>query len=297
MTMTASTEKPGRREIPLAVYLVPSAALLLAIFGFPLVESVITAFQENKGVRATPTWTGFANFERVFTSPIFWRVFAQTVVWTVAVVAATTIVSYVLASLLQEKFRGKRLFQIILMLPWATSIALSAVVWRFGFQPGGLINRTLELVGLDEVAWLADTPEAAFALIFVGVWVSVPFTTVMLSAGMRSIPNDIYEAVALETNSVVSKHWHVTLPMVRTVLLIVTLANFVLVFNSFPIIFVMTEGGPVNKTDILATLLYKQAFTFLDFGAASALAVVVLAILLGAAVWYVHTLIHAGKKT
>jgi len=273
---------------------VPATVLLVGVFGIPIVRSVWMSFQDNRGMADRGTWNGVANYRKAFGSSLFWQVLAQTVVWTVGVVAVTTVVSFALANVLDQHFRGRRLFRVAIIVPWATSLAFSAVVWKFALQPKGLVNRTLELIGLDRfaVSWLADRPEAALALVFVGVWVSVPFTTIMLHAGMQSIPREIYEAAALESNSLPARAWFITLPLLREVLAIVTLANFVLVFNSFPIIFIMTGGGPINRTDILATFLYREAFTNLNFGYASALAVIVLVILMGLSVAYVRLVVH-----
>ncbi len=184
-----------------------------------------------------------------------------------------------------------------MILPAATSLAVSAMVWKYAFDPNGLVNHTLSGFGStdDGIPWLADNPQAMAAIIFVGILVSVPLTAVMIAASMRSIPRDLYEAAALDGASRLSQTMRITLPLSRTMILITTLANFVVAFNSFPIIFVMTNGGPINRTDILATYLYQEGFQILNFGLASALAVVVLVILLVLSLGYVHLLIHRTK--
>lgn len=279
------------------VYLLPSIAILTAIFAVPIVDSILLSLQENRGIAAVGHWAGVSNFTALLHSGLFWQVFVQTVVWTIAVVLLTTVLAYLVARVLQKPFRGRSILRSILMLPWATSIALSAVVWKFAFEPQGLVNRTLGLFRVTDgqTAWLADLPNAAFALIFVGVWVSIPFTAVMLGAAMRSIPPELYEAAAIDGARGIAKDLFVTVPLIRRILLIVTLANFVLVFNSFPIIYIMTNGGPVNKTDILATYLYRDAFSYLNFGMASAISVFVLVILLVLSYLYVHFLINKTR--
>jgi multiple sugar transport system permease protein len=279
------------------LYLAPAAALILFVFGYPTVQSILLSVERNRGLRDPGRFIGLDNFVTLWNSPVFWQVTWQTFVWTVGVVGVTTVLAFVLALILNQRFRGKAIFRTIVILPAATSLAVSAMVWKYAFDPNGLVNHTLSGFGPTDngIPWLADNPQAMIAIIFVGILVSVPLTAVMLAAGMRSIPRDLYEAAAIDGASRLSQTLKITLPLTRTMLLITTLANFVVAFNSFPIIFVMTNGGPINRTDILATYLYQQGFQILNFGLASALAVVVLVILLVLSLLYVHLLIHRTR--
>jgi multiple sugar transport system permease protein len=279
------------------LYLLPATVLIAFVFGYPTVQSIILSLQRNRGIRDPGRFIGLDNFTQLANDPLFWQVTWQTFVWTVGVVSVTTVLAYLLALILNQRFRGKSIFRTIVILPAATSLALSAMVWQFAFAPRGLVNHTLSGFGSPDggIAWLADNPQAMTAIIFVGIMVSVPLTGVMIAAAMRSIPRELYEAAAIDGASRLTQTLRITLPLTRTMLLIVTLANFVVAFNSFPIIFVMTGGGPINRTDILATYLYQQGFQILNFGLASALAVVVLVILLILSLAYVHLLIHRTK--
>ncbi len=279
------------------LYLLPATLLILFVFGYPTVQSILLSIQRNRGIRDPGRFAGIDNFVELWRSPVFWQVTGQTFIWTVGVVGATTVLAFVLALILNQNFRGKGIFRTIVILPAATSLAVSAMVWKYAFDPNGLVNHTLAGFGPADngIAWLADSPQAMAAIIFVGIVVSVPLTAVMISAAMRSISRDLYEAAALDGASRLVQTFRITLPLSRTMLLITTLANFVVAFNSFPIIFVMTNGGPINRTDILATYLYQQGFQILNFGLASALAVVVLVILLGLSLAYVHLLIHRTR--
>jgi multiple sugar transport system permease protein len=279
------------------LYLLPATLLLAFVFGYPTIQSILLSVQRNKGINDPGRFIGIDNFVQLSKSPVFWQVTGQTFIWTVGVVAVTTVLAYILALVLNQRFRGKWIFRTIVILPAATSLALSAMVWKYAFDPGGLVNHTLSGFGSGDggIPWLADNPQAFAAIMFVGVLVSVPLTGVMIAAAMRSIPRELYEAAAIDGASRWAQTSRITLPLTRTMLLIVTLANFVVAFNSFPIIFVMTQGGPINRTDILATYLYQQGFQILNFGLASALAVVVLAMLLVISLAYVHILIHRTK--
>lgn len=284
-----------RRRIQTAyLYLLPAGLLLGFVFLYPTLQSIVLAFQKNKGINDPGTFNGIDNFVKLWNDPLFLKITGQTFLWTVGVVAITTVLAYLLAIILVQQFRGRAIFRTLVILPAATSLALSAVVWGFAFQPENLVNHTLALFGPAKggIPWLANVPQAWVALIFVGICVSVPLTAVMLAAAMRAIPRELYEAASIDGASRAAQTVRITLPLTRTMLLITTLANFVVAFNSFPIIFVMTGGGPVNRTDILATWLYQKGFQLLDFGMASTLAVVVLGFLLVLSLAYVHLLIH-----
>jgi multiple sugar transport system permease protein len=291
--------RPGKaRSATTYLYLLPAVILLVGIFAVPLVQAVVLSLQKSAGLAGTSGWAGLRNYEDEFKDPLFWQIALQTVIWTVGVVVTTVVVALSLAALLQGRFRGRTVLRVALMIPWASSLAVSAVIWGFALQPNGLVDRTMTMLGLHvlEVPWLANTPQVTIVLIAVGIWASVPFGTVLLSAAMQAIPREIYEAASLESRSQVKRAWFITIPMLKQVLLIVTMANFVTVFNSFPIIYVMTDGGPINKTEILATYLYEKAFSDYDFGHAAALAVIVTVVLLAASLLYVRLLLHSSLK-
>ena len=296
-TAPMARRRRRRRIDSTPLYLLPAAVLLLFVFGYPTIQSVLLSVQRNRGIRDPGTFIGIDNFVELWRSPLFWQVTWQTFVWTVGVVVITTVLAFTLALILTQRFRGKAIFRAIVIAPAATALAVSAMVWKFAFDPNGLVNHTLSGFGStdDGIPWLANNPQAFAAIIFVGVVVSVPLTGIMIAAAMRSIPRDLYEAAGIDGASRLAQLLRITLPLTRTMLLITVLANFVVAFNSFPIIFVMTNGGPINRTDILATYLYQQGFQILNFGLASALAVVVLAILLVLSLGYVHLLIHRTK--
>lgn len=290
---------PARRAAGrVYLYLLPAGALLIGVFAVPLVDAIVISLQKSAGLAGTSGWAGFSNFAQELQSRVFWQVAWQTVIWTVGVVSLTTVISLILASLLRAPFRGRTLCTALLMLPWASSIAVSGIVWLFALEPNGLIDGTLTSLGLKRliVAWLANTPQAMVVLILIGVWLSAPFTTLIISAGMKAIPREIYEAASLESSSWWHHEWFITRPLLRHVILVSLMANFVVVFNSFPLIYVMTGGGPIDNTSILAVYLYEKGFTDLEFGQASAIAVLVSVVLLAATFVYVRFLINKPSR-
>lgn len=282
-------------------YLVPATALLAGVFLIPLAGSFTMSLQNNAGLAGTEGWAGLDNYARILQSKIFWDVTVQTLVWTVGVVSMTMVVSIGLALLLRRPFWGRGLVRVLLMLPWAAALSVSAVVWSFGLRETGLINETLRDVGLSQFAqqWLSQPPQSVVTLILIGTWASIPFTVLMISAGMRSIPAEIFESVSLETSNPFARDWFFTIPLAKRTIQITAMANAIVIFNSFPLINVLTGGGPANKTHILATFLYSEAFRSQRFADASAIAVLVSLALIVLAAAYARQILGSpeGSRT
>jgi multiple sugar transport system permease protein len=179
------------------------------------------------------------------------------------------------------------------MLPWAISLSMAAIVWLWSFDGDhGMVNVTLQQLGLlgGNVQWMAR-PETAFPVeIAVGILVSIPFCVTILLGGLSSIPGDIYEAAAIDGASRAQSFRHLTLPLLRPFINIAIVLNVIYVFNSFPIIWVMTKGGPDNSTHILVTYLYEQAFYLGRPGLAAAVSLAMLAIV------FVFTMIYVRMQ-
>jgi multiple sugar transport system permease protein len=280
------------------LYLFPATALLAGVFIFPLAGSFTMSLQNNAGLAGTEGWAGLDNYVRIVQSKVFWDVTGQTFVWTFGVLFITMVVSIGLALLLRRPFPGRSLVRVLLMLPWAAALSVSAVVWSFGLRETGLINETLREWGFGQFAqqWLAQPPVSTATLILIGAWASIPFTVLMISAGMRSIPAEIFEAVSLETSNPFVRDWFFTIPLAKRTIQITAMSNAIVIFNSFPLINVLTGGGPSNKTHILATYLYSEAFRSQRFADASAIAVLVSLALIVLAVIYARQILGAPEK-
>ncbi len=244
----------------------------------------VDQFGRFKGYR------GLSNYVELIGDAVFRQATWRTIVWTVAIVGITTLISLFLAVALQQKFRGRLLVRALILLPWATGLVIVSLLWRWMAHPDfGAIGNLMISLGITDarVEWLAN-PDLSFPLmIWVGIWASIPFTTLVLSSGLQAIDTDLYEAAALDGARAWRSFLDITLPQLRPVLAVSILLNVIFVFNSFPIIWVMTEGGPAGATDTLITLLYRKGFRLYDMGGAAAISVIIFFILLGFAV--LHT--------
>lgn len=268
----------------------PSLLLAVSIIGYPIIDLGWTSLQEVSRFGQLRGFTGLDNFAEVFADPLFWASLQRTGIWTVAVVGGTLLISMPVALILNDDFYGRGLARVIIMLPWSISLTMTAVVWRWALNGrSGLLNATLMDAGIIDqpIEWLATAGMAFTVEILVGILVSIPFTTTILLGGLSSLPQDAYEAAVVDGASGWQQFRHITLPLMKPFTNIAIVLNVIYVFNSLPIIWVMTEGGPANGTDILVTYLYKLAFRFGQLGKASAISLIMFFMLLLFTVLYV----------
>jgi multiple sugar transport system permease protein len=179
--------------------------------------------------------------------------------------------------------KNRAVFRTVLMLPWATSLTIQAVLWRWILNGEyGILNHLLMKLHIlaKPVHWLAQPETSMAVMIYVGIFVSIPFTTTVLLAGLQTIDGSVLEAAAVDGAGWLGRLWHIILPLLRPVFNIVLILNMIYVFNSFPIIWIITRGEPANRTDTFITYLYKLAFLFGNQGKAAAAAVISFFILL-----------------
>jgi len=234
---------------------------------------------------------GIENFARVFADPVLYESAWRTLIWTVGVVVGTFVLALPISISLNEDFYGRGLARVLIMLPWAISLAMLAIVGRWALNgESGTVNLMLQSIGLidENIAWLARAETAFPMQILLGVIATVPFTTTIFLGGLSSIPSDIYEAARIEGASNLQMLRRITIPLMRPFINIAIVLNTIYVFNSFPIIWATTQGGPVNSTDILVTYLYKLAFRFGRVGEAAVLSLIMFAILLVCTIIYVR---------
>ncbi|AYE98894.1 sugar ABC transporter permease [Mycobacterium paragordonae] len=250
---------------------------------FPLGFSLYMSVQ--KWDMFTPAkFVGLDNFHNLFTSdPLFLIAMRNTVIYTVGTVLPTVLISLVVAGVLNRKVKGIGVFRTIVFLPLAISSVVMAVVWQFVFNTdNGLLNIMLGWVGIGPIPWLVEPHWAMVSLCMVSVWRSVPFATVILLAAMQGIPETVYEAARIDGAGEIRQFVSITVPLVRGAMSFVVVISIIHAFQSFDLVYVLTgaNGGPETGTYVLGIMLFQHAFSFLEFGYASALAWVMFAILL-----------------
>lgn len=284
---------PSLRSEPVVglLFILPTVAVVVLIVFYPIVETALMSFSKVNSLAQREGFAGVANYRELFSDTVFLRILAQTVGWTVAVVGITTVVAIPVALALNFSFRGRRLARALLIVPWAASLMINAIIWRWILDGQySIINGTLMKLHLIDqpIIWLGSEQTAWAAIILVGILVSIPFTSFSLLAGLQSVPSELYEAAMVDGAGFWTSFWHITLPLIRPVLVVTTLLNVIYVFNSFPIPWVLTQGAPAYHTDILVTYLYKRAFTEGQFGPAAAMAMLTFLLLLAFSLGFSH---------
>jgi multiple sugar transport system permease protein len=280
MTMTRLAKQRARAG---RAFVAPNLLAVAVFMLFPLGFSLYMSFQKWD-LFTRPRFVGLANFRNLLTAdPLFLVALRNTVVLTVGTLVPTVVISLVIAATLNRKINGIGFFRTVLFLPLAISSVVTAVVWQFVFNTdNGLLNIMLGWIGIGPVPWLLDPKWAMVSLCLVSVWKSVPFATIVLLAAMQGVPDILYRAARIDGASELRQFFAITVPLIRGALSFVVVISIINAFQAFDQVYVLTggHGGPETGTYVFGIMLFQNAFAFLDFGYASALAWVMFAILL-----------------
>jgi len=272
------SKRIGANDSPLQALPWLGTALFL-IVGFviwPTVELLLMSFRRVDISGLLKGWAGLENYRSLLDNSDIKGTITRTAIWLVVVVAVTMALSLPLAQLLNAKFIGQKFLRYSVIVPWAASLVITATSWKWILNAFyGVFNLVLQDLNIIEepIDLLGDAKSGFIVLLAVGIAVSLPFTTYVLLAGLQSIPHDIMEAARVDGAGAWKGYWTIVFPLLRPAFLVATVINSVYVFNSFPIIWVMTQGGPGYETDNTTTFAYKVAFRDQDIGQSASLAV------------------------
>ncbi|MGI5257454.1 carbohydrate ABC transporter permease [Streptomyces angustmyceticus] len=287
----------------------PVVLVIGVIIGYPLVRGLFLSLtdaneanvERNIGVNhlpATYKFTGLDNYRAVLGDGVFWDRLGWTVVWTVGCVSLTFLIGLALANMLNRTLRGRTVYRLALILPWAIPAFISVFTWRMLYnEKNGLLNKLLAGGGIDAVPWLNDPTWAKLSVIAVNVWLGVPFMLVALLGGLQSIPGELYEAAEMDGAGPWQRFRNITVPGLRAVSSTVILLSTIWTFNMFPVIFLLTRGGPGDATEILVTYAYRLSFidSPRNFSESAAWGVLILLLLSVVAVVYRRALRKQGE--
>lgn len=297
----------------------PTVVVLGALVMFPLVQGVYQSFtnltESNKqdvictktlgggeDCRENPNKSeivGVKNYVDLLTGKrgSFWLQFTNTIVWTVSCVVLHYGIGLGLAVMLNRRFKGRSLYRVLLIVPWAVPAFVSAFAWKFLFNPKfGMVNSVLDNLGIDPVEWFNHRWTSMFTAIVTNVWLGVPFMMVAMLGGLQSIPQDLYEAAEMDGATPWQRFRNVTLPGLRPISATVILLGTIWTFNMFPIIYFVTGGQPAGQTEILVTGAYRAAFEGLrNYSLAATYGVLILSMLMVFAAAYRRMLKAQGE--
>lgn len=259
-------------------FLLPNLIGFILFTFIPVISAFVLSFMQWDGAN-TATFIGLDNFKQLFNDSTFIISFWNTIYYSLATVPLTIVTSLILAILLNKGIKGLKFFRALHFFPHIASIVAVAVVWQFLYNPDlGPINMFLKTIGIiNPPRWTASVDWAMPAVILMSVWKSSGYYMVMFLAGLQGIPNSLYEVADIDGASAFKKFWYVTLPMLSPTMFFVVIVCLINSFKVFTQIYIMTEGGPGRATSVLVYTIYNQAFLNFKFGYASAMALVLFA--------------------
>jgi ABC-type sugar transport system permease subunit len=279
-------------------FIAPAMVIVVAISIYPILYQLWLSFTDWYLLRhPDPVFHGLRGYQRLFADEMFWSSLRRTVVWTVGTVALEYLVGMVLALLLNRKTRINAVLSALILLPWVLPSVVVAYTWRWLLDGEfGTLHYLLQTVGLaGERSVLSNPGSAMFAVIVVSAWKGTPFMVIALLAALKSIPQELYEAAAVDGASLWQRFRHITLPLTRRVSVVISLVLGILAFYSFDIVWIMTRGGPSNRTTLIGVYLFRNFFERQELSYAATIGVVMLIVLFGTSIVYLR-LLNRGEE-
>ena len=248
---------------------------LLLIMALPLLWALWISFT-NKRVGTAGTFIGLGNYADVLTDPLFWRTTWNTLVFTLGAVLLKLVFGLAMALVLNEQFRGRSLFRVLLFLPWTVPTIVSVFAWQWMFSDvGGALNAILRGIGVVQgpVPWLTDPTLAMVSVILVNAWRGTPFIGIAILAGLSAVPQEQYEAARVDGAGILQRFAYITLPSVKNVMMLAAVITTIWTLNDFEIIWLLTRGGPADATQVFSTLSYNIGFQNLDIAQATTISI------------------------
>lgn len=282
--------KTSIKKVKPYLFIFPAAFMLGLIILFPVIKVFIYSFQDN--IIQEPTFVGLQNYQTVLADARFPKMIRFTLIFTLGSVAMHIIIGIVLAVLLNTRINRAVLtvFRVVFVFPWVFTAAVVALVWQLMLQPQGVVNAVISLLAGKTVLleWLGKPWLAIISIMIINAWRGYPTCMVSFLAGLQNIPEEMYEAAALDGAGRIKQFFALTLPSLKPVILSVGLLDAIWTMNLFPLIWLTTGGGPLGMTETIATLTYRISFVEFNFGKASALAVISLLLTMIGVVFYMR---------
>ena len=262
------------------LFLLPAGILLVIFFFIPFFHTLGLSFFDYGSNIYSPVFSGLENYIKLLRSPVFYKVLINTFLYLIVAVPILAIFPLFLAILLNQKIKGITLYKILIYLPVIVSIVVAAIAFKWLYADQGILNYLVTSLGFDKIGWLTDPNWALYSVIIVTIWKGIGYYMMIYLAALMSVPKELYEACDIDGANFLTKHLTVTIPHIMpTIALVVTISS-ISAMKVFAEIYVMTKGGPLNSSKTIVYYIYERAFENLDLGYASAMAVVLLVIVM-----------------
>lgn len=282
------TARPGltlaaRDNLLGLAFIAPTILVFCAVIVYPLVAAVYLSLFSIYTPTMEGEWVGLANFQELLAKGEFWRSLANTLLWTVGTLTLQLLFGVLVALMLHQNMLFRSVARSLVLFPYFLSTVVAVLVWRWLFNDlYGIVNHMLMWSGIIDmpVDWLGRMPNAMLSLIFVGAWKYFPFVVIAVLARLQTIPEELYEAATIDGAGPIARFFDVTLPQLKSVLVVIVLLRAIWDFKEFDLIYLLTGGGPIIDTQTLSLMVYKEAFALNRMGVASATAVLMMLVML-----------------
>ncbi len=264
-------------------FLLPAMILMVLLYAYPLFLTLIQSFQNVQLFGGESSFIGLNNYRQLLKDSNFYHNLSVTVRYSLFTIILKMLGGLLLALSINSDIYGRKIIRFLMLIPWALPQVAVAVVWQWIYNGNyGYLNYYLQQLNLlkSNISWLADMDITLYAVSFVDAWMGWPLVTMMILAGLEAIPKSLYEASRLDGANQINQFFHITLPEIGPVLLITTTLVSIWTFNSFNVIYVLTQGGPLRQTETLMMRVYNESFQNFNFGVSSALSVLIIILLI-----------------
>lgn len=262
------------------LFLLPAILVLSVFFFIPFFQTIGLSFFDYSSSLYNPNFNGIDNYIKLFKEPIFYKVMFNTFIYLLIAVPFLVIFPLFIAILINQKIRGVTLYKILIYFPVIISIVVAAIAFKWLYANEGILNYLLSFFNIQPIGWLVDTKWALFSVALVTIWKGIGYYMMIYLASLMSVPQDLYEAADIDGANFLQKHLTVTIPHIMPTIALVTTISTISAMKVFAEIYVMTKGGPLNSSKTIVYYIYERAFENLDLGYASAMAVVLLVIVM-----------------
>lgn len=276
------------------LFVLPAVIYMLCFVGYPIVSNIILSLQNvsvRNLVKGEKLFVGFKNYAQLFKDAVFWQSLKNTLVFTVACLVVQFIIGFALALFFNKKFSFAKPVRGLLMIPWMIPMTITGLMFKFMFSTKvGIVNYFLDSLGLitENIEWLTNPNTAMTAVIITNIWIGIPFNMILISTGLTSIPEELYESASIDGANAVQRFFKITLPMMRSTIESILVLGFIYTFKVYDLVWVMTSGGPVNSTHLMSTYSYKLSFEKFQYSMGSAVANALLVVLLIVGILYIR---------
>ena len=262
------------------LFILPAMAILTVFFFIPFFQTIGLSFFDYTNTIYNPSFVGLSNYKELLNSPLFYQVMGNTFFFLVLAVPFLVIFPLFLAILINQKIRGITLYKILIYLPVIVSIVVAAIAFKWLYAQEGILNYFVGLFGIKPIGWLTDSRFSMISVAIVTIWKGIGYYMMIYLAALMSVPQDLYEACDIDGANFLTKHLTVTIPQIMPTIALVSTISIISAMKVFVEIYVMTKGGPLNSSKTIVYYIYERAFENLDLGYASALAVVLLVVIM-----------------